>query len=158
MLQGHDTDMDEPGHAWIKCQRCGANWTNIASYPWIAKRKVAETFLWLANFVDNPLRRQFPKSMTHKPYYRRVDGPLKGYGTKWTVGAYSHEHLLSMMEQEGKDYTLGQLLDESGWMEINDDNAGEMIDLINKSFEYESNRQERKKTMKQAGLEDTPDA
>lgn len=55
------------------------------------------------------------------------------------------------MRQEGKNYTLGQLFDESGWVEITDNNAEEMIDLINNSFEAEGNHQEREKTMKMMG-------
>jgi hypothetical protein len=68
---------------------------------------------------------------TPYPPFRRVDSKrLENLGTKHSCDAYSYEHLQSLMKQEGPDYTLGQLFDESGWVEIGPDN----IDMVRREF------------------------
>jgi len=84
------------------------------------RHSIARRFVALANKIE-------PKdSPAPTPYYRAVDTNVLHLGTKHSCDAYSYEHLQSLMKQEGEGYTLGQLFDESGWVEIGPDNIDEV--------------------------------
>ena len=147
-IVGHDNATDDDPlkqyGALIVCRRCNRDTTKghwWSKVPYQVARKLVDIANWLYELNG--------MSPSHSPHFRGVDGKhLDNLGTKHSCDAYSYEHLQSMMKQEGAGYTLGQLFDESGWIEINDDNASEMLALINDDFEKRSNELEREKTMR----------
>lgn len=150
-VQGHTHPVNERGWTAIYCQVCGKDSDGPLLIRWFlrSKNKLQWALVWLANRLES--RRSTP---THWPPFRRVDGKdLDNLGTKHSCDAYSYEHIKSMIDQ-GDDQLLSRFISEEGWVDITKDNADEMADLINNSFEEESNRQERKRTMKAAGLSD----
>lgn len=154
-VQGHNRPVNDKGWTAIYCQLCGksSGARTLRGYGYLAIYKTQLGLIWLANHLERD-------RLTNWPPYRRVDGKhLMNLGTKHSCDAYSYEHLKSLVEQDGPDgygatMTVKQLLSEDGWVELTSDNAEEMHQLIEKSFEEESNRQERKRTMKAAGLPD----
>ena len=125
--------------------------TQIYSWPYSFVVSLAST--GSTNFIDNPLAKDFPTHPGYYPRFRAIDTKhLNNLGTEHTCDAYSYEGLKSLVDQGDGDETIARFISEEGWVNITDDNAKEMIQFINESFEAESNRQERERTMKQAGL------
>lgn len=154
-VQGHDRPEDEDGKGgYIYCFRCGMHFASRPLRDFLSRTRyrAASATLRLANFIDNPRGRDFPTNPGHYPRFRPIDTKtLMHLGTKHSCDAYSYEGLKSLVEQYKNDglpdVTVAHLISEDGWIEINDDNAGEITKLINESFTEEANRQERKRTM-----------
>lgn len=135
---------DKPGWFKNECGRCGR--LHFKPYFWqVWRARIPYIFLWVANKTS-------VNSPTYKPQFRAIDQHIDGIGGKHSCGAYSYEHIISFIDQYKNDGLpeplLKDLISEDGWIEIGDDNADEIVSMINEDFERESNRQEREKTMK----------
>lgn len=152
-LTGHDRPINEKGWQAIYCGVCGQSQHHMTLLNWW-RRGIFHFQLFLVNLANSLETDDSPATKTP---FRRVDTKLlKDLGTKHSCDAYSYEGIISMLKQYEDDGLpepkLSRLVSEDGWVDINDDNAKEITELINKSFEEASNRQERKRTMEQAGL------
>ncbi len=150
-VQGHTRPINTKGWTAIYCQVCGRGSEGflLTRWFWRGRNKLQWGLVWLANRLETD------KGLTNWPPFRRVDGKhLNNLGTKHSCDAYSYEHIKSLIDQ-GDDQLLSRFISEDGWVDITDANAEEMHEYIEKAFEVESNKQERQRTMKSAGL-DTP--
>ncbi|GAA2418371.1 hypothetical protein [Mycolicibacterium llatzerense] len=85
------------------------------------RRRIARTLVWLANQLvrgdDSP---------AVWPLYRPVDTHIAGIGDhEFACGAYSYEHLKSLVEQDGPDgfgstATIRWLISPEGWEPLED--------------------------------------
>lgn len=141
---------DKPGWSSIYCGRCGKE--IFKPYPWQKiyekiRWSIPRAFLYLAN-------KTYPRGrLIHYPAYRAVDQHLDGVGGEHSCGAYSYEYLESLVEQDGPDgfgatATIAWLIGEDGWININEDNAEEVVAMINKDFEEQSNKAERERNIR----------
>jgi len=83
------------------------------------KRKTAETLVRIANRLVKG------RELSHHPYYRPIDTYMPGIGHKYSCGAYSYEHLKSLVEQDGPDgfgarATVKWLIGKEGWKDTAD--------------------------------------
>jgi len=84
------------------------------------RRKIASGLVRLANMLVSK-----PDSPHRQPYYRPVDTPMSGLGHEMACGAYSYEHLKSLVEQDGPDgfgatATIKWLIGSEGWVKVKD--------------------------------------
>lgn len=153
-IVGHDRSEaeDKPGWFAIDCKTCGRPFNK--PYFWqVIRHRIPYFFLWLANATFSN------RVPGYKPNFRAIDQIIPGIGTEHACAAYSYEHIAGLIDQYKNDGLpeplLKDLISEDGWVTIGEDNAEEMLDLINKSFENESNKQEREKTMRIMNGEET---
>lgn len=82
--------------------------------------KLANVLVTVANkIVENG------DSLHRHPYYRPVDTYMPGIGHEFACGAYSYEHLKSLVEQDGPNgfgatATIKWLIGEDGWVKTED--------------------------------------
>lgn len=83
------------------------------------QNKLARCLVAIANHLIKK------NQLSHYPVYRPVDTYIPGIGHKYSCGAYSYEHLKSLVEQDGPDgfgatATIAWLISEDGWREVSD--------------------------------------
>ena len=123
------------------------------------RSKLAYFLVEIANQLVRPLPREY--GYNHWPKFRPIDQEMKHRGSykghKYSCGAYSHEHLQSLVEQDGPNgfgatATVKWLIGVEGWQDISDLNhedgtpytAQESADMIGKELTLEATRQEQK--------------
>ena len=124
------------------------------------RSKLAYYLVEVANQLVRPPKREL--KYNYWPKFRPIDEEIKKRGSyhpdhKYTVGAYSWEHLKSGVEQDGPNgygakETVKQLLSADGWVSLSDlkhddgtpYTAQESADMISKELTLEATRQEQK--------------
>ena len=84
------------------------------------KYSIADKLVYLANRIVSS-----PSSLHRSPYYRPVDTCMPGIGHEFSCGAYSYEHLKSLVEQDGPEgfgatCTVAWLIGKGGWQNVAD--------------------------------------
>lgn len=140
----HDDALEKPNEHLIKCRRCGTDTTvpffkRIKRLPW----RTALALVWLANKIAEG------RHPTHDPVFRPVDHYMPGIGTEHSCGAYSYEHIASLIKQYKDDGLpeplLKDLISEDGWVNLEDNPelARQVIDDLSREATLESTRREQ---------------
>lgn len=138
---------DKPGWYKIDCGRCGLS----THRPWFPRTrsipyKIETGLVSLANKMDRA-RDDYPGK--YNPKYRAIEQQIEGIGGKHSCGAYSYEHLQSMIKQYKGDGlpvpTLEEFLSEDGWIDLEEhpDEIQPMLDQINKGVELLRTKEEQ---------------
>lgn len=138
---------DKPGWFLSRCGRCNKE----IPYTWFRRIKgipheIAYNLVWLANQIDK-LQNNYPGY--NYPKYRAINQHIEGMGTKHSCGAYSYEHIMSLLKQYEDDGLpeplLSTLISEDGWIDLEEhpEMAQEVIDSLNKGVTLLQTKEEQ---------------
>lgn len=151
-FNGHDNLTDQSNSFLIICRRCGKD-TTIPYFIWFRRLPwcIAKILVSIANHL---VKNSTP---TVYPIFRPVDQKIDGIGTEHSCGAYSYEHIQSLIKQYADDGLdpplLERLVSEEGWINLEEhpEMVAEVLDSLNRGATLAATREEQEQLNRMDG-------